>query len=89
MKEVSLTQGTNKLKSEIVFFCNPILEAVLDPASIEIEVMWFVEDSNVLSETFLASAKVSGSLTEEHWAMGQTVRNYITSKDKFNMNILI
>ena len=74
MKEVTLTQGTNNLQSEIVFFCNPILQDVLDPASIEIEVTWFVEDTNVLSETFLASSKVAGTLSEEHWSMGQTVR---------------
>ena len=58
MKEVQMTQTTNNLQSEILFLCQPILEDVLDPTSIEIEVMWFVEDKNVVSETFLASSKV-------------------------------
>ena len=73
MVETVLTQGTNNLQSEVVFFCNTILKDVLDPGSIEIEVMWFVDEKNVLSESFLASSKVSTSLTEEYWSLGQTV----------------
>ena len=47
------------------------------PESIEIDVKWFVDGENVLSETFNAKDKVSGTLGEEHWRMGQTVRKYL------------
>ena len=34
LSEVVLSQGTNPLQSEIIFYCNPILEDVIDPSSI-------------------------------------------------------
>ena len=80
---VELSLGTNNLQSEVVFSCLPVLEDVLDPASIEIEVLWFVEDKNVYSEAFLASSKTAGSLTEEHWSLGQTVGTIKDSNQRF------
>jgi hypothetical protein len=74
MEKVVLTQGTNEIHSEIVFHCNPVLKDVIVPESIEIDVKWFVDGENVLSEAFNAKDRVSGTLNEEHWRMGQTVR---------------
>ena len=74
MEKVVLTQGSNTLQSEIIFHCNPVLKDVIVPESIEIDIKWYVDEENVLSETFNAKDKVSGTLTEEHWRMGQTVR---------------
>ena len=73
LEKVVLTQGTNTLQSEILFHCNPVLTDVIVPESIEIEVKWFVDRENVLSETFNAKDRVSGTLSEEHWQMGQKV----------------
>ena len=84
MVETVLTQGTNNLQSEIIFSCNTILKDVLDPGSIEIEVMWFVEEKNVLSETFLASSKVSTTLSQEYWSMGQTV-SFLVQNSSFEI----
>jgi len=83
MEKVVLTQGTNALQSEIVFHCNPVLKDVIVPESIEIDVKWFVEGENVLSETFNAKDRVSGTLTEEHWSMGQTI--YCEAQAKHNI----
>lgn len=73
MEKVVLTQGSNTLQSEIIFHCNPVLKDVIVPESIEIDIKWYVDEENVLSETFNAKDKVSGTLTEEHWRMGQTI----------------
>jgi len=74
LSEVVLTQATNALHSEIIFLCSPILIDVIEPSSIEIDVKWFVDGENVLSEKFNAADRVSGSLSEEHWVMGQKIR---------------
>ena len=79
MEAVVLTQGTNTLQSEIMFHCNPVLKDVIVPESIEIDVKWFVDGENVLSEAFNAKDKVSGTLSEEHWRMGPTVRQCLVS----------
>jgi len=83
MEKVVLTQGTNALQSEIVFHCNPVLKDVIVPDSIEIDVKWFVDGENVLSEAFNAKDKVSGTLNEEHWRMGQTI--YCEAQAKHNI----
>ena len=83
-----LTQGTNTLQSEIMFHCNPVLKDVIVPESIEIDVKWFVDGENVLSEAFNAKDKVSGTLGEQHWRMGQTVRKrcVLSSVSKSSVN---
>lgn len=73
LSEVVLTQATNALHSEILFLCNPILTDVIEPSSIEIDVKWYVDGENVLSEKFNAADRVSGSLSEEHWEMGHKI----------------
>jgi len=83
MEAVVLTQGTNTLQSEIMFHCNPVLKDVIVPESIEIDVKWFVDGENVLSEAFNAKDKVSGTLGEQHWRMGQTI--YCEAQAKHNI----
>jgi hypothetical protein len=71
---VVLSQDTNALQSEVVFHCLPVLRDVLQPSSIEIEVKWFVDEENVLAQTFSAGVQASSSLGEGLWRLGQTVR---------------
>ncbi len=73
MEDVVLTQSTDKLQSEIIMQCTPMLEHVLEPTSIELEVAWFVNDELVLTDTFLASAKLSSQLPQKHWRPGAIV----------------
>ena len=73
MEDVALTQTTDNLHSEVLFECTPMLEHVLEPTSIELEVAWFVNDELVLTDTFLASAKLSSQLPEKHWRPGSNV----------------
>lgn len=80
LEGVLLSQGTNTLQSEIIFHCNAVLKDVIVPESIEIDVKWFVDGENVLSETFNAKERVSGVLTEKHWKMGQKVRRCRTAQ---------
>ena len=73
MEDVVLTQTTDKLQSEIIMQCTPMLEHVLEPTSIELEVAWYVNDELVLTDTFLASAKLSSQLPQKHWRPGTIV----------------
>ena len=73
MEDVVLTQSTDKLQSEIIMQCTPMLEHVLEPTSIELEVAWYVNDELVLTDTFLASAKLSSQLPQKHWRPGAIV----------------
>ena len=73
MREVVLIQGTNQIESEIQFFCNPLLSDVIVPSTIVLEVKWFVDDVNVVSETFNTQDQTVATLGEEFWTMGQTV----------------
>ena len=73
MREVVLIQGTNQIESEIQFFCNPLLSDVIVPSTIVLEVKWFVDEVNVVSETFNTQDQTVATLGEEFWTMGQTV----------------
>ena len=85
MEDVALTQTTDNLHSEVLFECTPMLEHVLEPTSIELEVAWFVNDELVLTDTFLASAKLSSQLPEKHWRPGSNV-SLISSKKRHPKN---
>lgn len=73
LDSVLLTQSRNNLQSEVIFNCLPVLRDVIQPSSIDIDVKWFVDGENVLSQTFSAGQQTSGSLPEKHWRLGQTI----------------
>jgi len=74
LENVLLTVETNDLKSEVVFHCLPVLQDVIEPSSIDIDVKWFADGENILSQTFNAGNQASSSLPEELWHLGQTIQ---------------
>lgn len=66
-----LSPGTNE---EIVFYCFPMLDGIVDPHTVVVDVEWWVEDQLVIEESFNLKARSSGILQPQFWKMGQTVR---------------
>ena len=62
--------GTNE---EIVFYCFPMLDGIVDPHTVVVDVEWWVEDQLVIEESFNLKARSSGILQPQFWKMGQTV----------------
>ena len=60
---------------EIVFYCFPMLDGIVDPHTVVVDVEWWVEDQLVIEESFNLKAKSSGILQPQFWNMGQTVSN--------------
>ena len=58
---------------EIVFYCFPMLDGIVDPHTVVVDVEWWVEDQLVIEESFNLKAKSSGILQPQFWKMGQTV----------------
>ena len=65
-----LSPGTNE---EIVFYCFPMLDGIVDPHTVVVDVEWWVEDQLVIEESFNLKARSSGILQPQFWKMGQTV----------------
>ena len=61
---------------EIVFYCFPMLDGIVDPHTVVVDVEWWVEDQLVIEESFNLKAKSSGILQPQFWNMGQTVSTY-------------
>ena len=61
---------------EIVFYCFPMLDGIVDPHTVVVDVEWWVEDQLVIEESFNLKAKSSGILQPQFWKMGQTVSEF-------------
>ncbi len=58
---------------EIVFYCFPMLDGIVDPHTVVVDIEWWVEDKLVIEESFNLKARSSGILQPQFWKMGQTV----------------
>lgn len=58
---------------ELIFYCFPMLDGIVDPHTVIVDVEWWVEDQLVIEESFNLKAKSSGTLQPQFWKMGQTV----------------
>lgn len=65
---------------EVIFYCFPMLDGIVDPHTVVIDVEWWVEDQLVIEESFNLKARSSGILQPQFWKMGQTVRIAFVSK---------
>ena len=61
---------------EVIFYCFPMLDGIVDPHTVVIDVEWWVEDQLVIEESFNLKARSSGILQPQFWKMGQTVSHY-------------
>ena len=52
-----------------------MLDGIVDPHTVVVDVEWWVEDQLVIEESFNLKAKSSGILQPQFWNMGQTVSN--------------
>ena len=50
-----------------------MLDGIVDPHTVIVDVEWWVEDQLVIEESFNLKAKSSGTLQPQFWKMGQTV----------------
>lgn len=67
--------GLSAANEEIVFYCFPMLDGIVDPHTVVVDVEWWVEDQLVIEESFNLKARSSGILQPQFWKMGQTVSN--------------
>ncbi len=58
---------------EMVFHCFPMLDGIVDPHTVIIDVEWWADGKLVIEESFNLKAKSSGVLQPQFWSMGQTV----------------
>jgi hypothetical protein len=58
---------------ETLFYCFPMLDGIVDPHTVIVDVEWWVDDQLVIEESFNLKAKSSGILQPQFWSMGQTV----------------
>ena len=65
--------GLSAANEEIVFYCFPMLDGIVDPHTVVVDVEWWVEDQLVIEESFNLKARSSGILQPQFWKMGQTV----------------
>ena len=68
---------------EIVFYCFPMLDGIVDPHTVVVDVEWWVEDQLVIEESFNLKAKSSGILQPQFWKMGQTVSWFCLGNNTF------
>ena len=54
-----------------------MLDGIVDPHTVVVDVEWWVEDQLVIEESFNLKARSSGILQPQFWKMGQTVGKII------------
>lgn len=56
-----------------MFYCFPMLDGIVDPHTVVVDIEWWVDERLVIEESFNLKAKSSGILQPQFWSMGQTV----------------
>ena len=48
-----MTTQSHNNNSQVIFHCLPVLRDVIEPSSIDIDVKWFADGENILSQVLL------------------------------------
>ncbi len=59
--------------NEVIFRCHPMLENVVDPTAVAVDIEWLVDNKVVLEESFPIVQHQIGTLQQRFWRPGNTV----------------